>query len=173
MAWSDDPANHVGSEYIIQEHADGVQLHDHWLQMDTPQHMLCTKALSFKLSEMTKLDFPAYGNIYFADAPIEGASLKIPLEDGFCIGPYCSPLFWNCGAGELELYGESSPNRGPCMYKLQKRKYLTDGTLFQGGRSVNMRLGWWIQRCPVYLTNSLLPEINVLIAARSRTTGDC
>lgn len=84
--------------------------------MDTPQHMLCTKALSLKLHEMANLDFPAYGNIYFADAPIE-ESLKIPLEDGFCIGPYCNPLFWNCGAGEPELYGQPSLNRGPCKCK--------------------------------------------------------
>ncbi|PGH21440.1 hypothetical protein AJ80_03231 [Polytolypa hystricis UAMH7299] len=62
---------------------------------------------------MASLDFPAYGNIYFTDARIEDASLKIPLEDGFCIGPYCSPLFWNCGAGEPELYGRPSSNRGP------------------------------------------------------------
>ncbi|KAI1976664.1 hypothetical protein LOZ54_006603 [Ophidiomyces ophidiicola] len=113
LAWSDDPANPVGCEYTIQEHAEGVQLDEHWSQMNTHQHMLCTKALSFKLSELASLDFPAYGSIYFADAPIDVASLKIPLEDGFCIGPYCSPLFWNLGAGEPELYGESSPNRGP------------------------------------------------------------
>lgn len=85
--------------------------------MDTPQHMLCTKALSLKLHEMASLDFPAYGNIYFADAPIGDATLKIPLEDGFCIGPYCNPLFWNCGAGELELYGKPNSNRGPCKCK--------------------------------------------------------
>lgn len=91
LAWSDDPSNPVGSEYIIQEHVDGVGSHEHWSQMDTPQHMLCTKAL--KLHEMATLEFPAYGNIYFSDAPIEDASLKIPLEDGFCIGRYCNPLF--------------------------------------------------------------------------------
>ncbi|CAG8908077.1 unnamed protein product [Penicillium egyptiacum] len=61
LAWSDDPANPTRSEYIIQDHFDGVQLHEHWSQMDTSQHMLCTKALSLKLHEMAGLDFPAYG----------------------------------------------------------------------------------------------------------------
>lgn len=85
--------------------------------MDSPQHMLCTKALSLKLHEMANLDFPAYGNIYFSDAPIGDASLKIPLEDGFCIGPYCNPFFLNCGVGEPELYGQSSSIHGPCKWK--------------------------------------------------------
>ncbi|KMU91683.1 hypothetical protein CIHG_09490 [Coccidioides immitis H538.4] len=107
LAWNDDPSNPVGAEYIIQAHVDGVLLHEQWPQMDGLQHMQCTKHLSLKIPEMTSLNFPAYGNIYFSDAPIE-AALKVPLQDDdrFCIGPYCSPLFWHRGAGEPELYGE-------------------------------------------------------------------
>ncbi|KAK2865461.1 hypothetical protein FQN49_003544 [Arthroderma sp. PD_2] len=112
LSWSDDPSNAVGVEYIIQESADGVQLHEHWPSMDMVQHMQCTQGLSLKIRDMASLDFPAYGNIYFTDAPIE-EELKIPLEDGFCIGPYCSPLFWNCGAGEADIYNGSNRNRGP------------------------------------------------------------
>ncbi|PGH01066.1 hypothetical protein AJ79_08036 [Helicocarpus griseus UAMH5409] len=80
--------------------------------MDSLQHMLCTKESSLRIKEMASLDFPAFGNIYFADAPV-AKNLKIPLEDGFCIEPYCSPLFWNCGAGEAELYKGGNTNRGP------------------------------------------------------------
>ncbi|QVM11227.1 hypothetical protein D8B26_005880 [Coccidioides posadasii str. Silveira] len=114
LAWNDDPSNPVGAEYIIQAHVDGVLLHEQWPQMDGLQHMQCTKHLSLKIPKMTSLNFPAYGNIYFSDAPIE-AALKVPLQDDdrFCIGPYCSPLFWHRGAGEPELYGEPSENRGP------------------------------------------------------------
>lgn len=119
LAWSDDPANPVGAEYIIQEHVNGVLLHAKWPDMDTVQHQACTKHLSLKIPEMAALDFPAFGNIYFADAPID-ASLKVPLEEDvrFCIGPYCSPLFWNLGVGEPEMYGEPSPNRGPCTSRI-------------------------------------------------------
>lgn len=124
LAWNDDPSNSAGTEYIIQEFVEGVQLHEKWLQMDSHQHMLCTKALSFKFCDMAKLDFPAYGNIYFADAPID-ASLKIPLGDKFCIGPYCNPVFWNCGAGEAELYGKPSSNCGPCMNPKYPSKQLS------------------------------------------------
>ncbi|OAX82056.1 hypothetical protein ACJ72_03598 [Emergomyces africanus] len=112
LAWSDDSSNPVGIEYIIQEHADGVQLLERWPFMDPLQRMRCTKALSLKIVEMASLDFPAYGSIYFADAPIE-RGLKIPLEDGFCIGPYCNFPFWNCGLGEADLYSKPNSNRGP------------------------------------------------------------
>ncbi|EEP77358.1 predicted protein [Uncinocarpus reesii 1704] len=111
LAWSDDPNNPAGIEYIIQEHVDGAQLHGQWPQMTSSEHMHCTKDLSFKLRDMATLEFPAYGNIYFADAPIDATS-KIPLEDGFCIGPYCNPLFWNCGAGDMEMYDERIQKAG-------------------------------------------------------------
>ncbi|PWY71677.1 hypothetical protein BO70DRAFT_414391, partial [Aspergillus heteromorphus CBS 117.55] len=68
------------------------------------------------VKNLAALDFPAYGSLYFADAPID-SSLKIPFEhgQGFCVGPNCSPVFWNRNPGELELYGDgdSSSNCGP------------------------------------------------------------
>jgi hypothetical protein len=91
----------------------GVQLHEKWPSMSTHQHMLCTKALSLKIREMASLDFPAFGSLYFADAPID-QSRKVNLEQGFCVGPHCSAVFWNCNPGEPELYGGPSPNCGPC-----------------------------------------------------------
>ncbi|KAJ5207372.1 hypothetical protein N7491_001995 [Penicillium cf. griseofulvum] len=86
--------------------------------MSPEQHMLCTKALSLTMKKMASLDFPAYGSLYFADAPLD-LDLKIPfeqgesLEQGFCIGPNCSPVFWNRNPGEHELYRGPSPNCGP------------------------------------------------------------
>ncbi|KAJ5223489.1 hypothetical protein N7468_008031 [Penicillium chermesinum] len=112
LDWSDDPSNPVGAEYIIEEHAVGTQLPQAWPTMNSEQHMLCTKALSLALKEMASLDFPAYGSLYFSNVPID-ASLKAPIEQGFCIGPHCSPIFWNRNPGEAELYGAPSPNCGP------------------------------------------------------------
>lgn len=113
LAWNDDPKNPTGTEYIIQEHASGVQLHGHWPSLNILEHLYCTQALSYKIKEMASLDFPAYGNIYFADAPIEDAK-KIPFQGNFVIGPYCSPLYWNCGAGDPDIYQTVNSNRGPC-----------------------------------------------------------
>ncbi|EFQ92477.1 hypothetical protein PTT_10406 [Pyrenophora teres f. teres 0-1] len=61
---------------------------------------------------MAKLPFPAYGSLYFADAPIE-QSLKSGFVKGFCIGPHCGPQYWNCNAGETRFYERKPPNRGP------------------------------------------------------------
>ena len=85
--------------------------------MNSEQHMLCTKALSIAMKQMASLDFPAYGSLYFshacADAPIQ-PDLKIPFEQGFCIGPHCSPVFWNLNPGEPEPYGGLSSIYGLC-----------------------------------------------------------
>ncbi|KFY39085.1 hypothetical protein V495_06163 [Pseudogymnoascus sp. VKM F-4514 (FW-929)] len=112
LDWSDDPSNPTGTEYIIQEHVAGVQLHQEWPKMSMEQHMLCTKSLSLTMKKMASLDFPAYGSLYFADAPID-SGLKIPFERGFVVGPHCSPVFWNRNPGEQELYRGPSPNCGP------------------------------------------------------------
>ncbi|CAK44190.1 uncharacterized protein An02g04650 [Aspergillus niger] len=125
LDWSDDPANAIGTEYIIQEHVEGVKLHQTWPNMNSAQHMLCTKALSMVIKQMASLDFPAYGSLYFSDAPLE-AHLQIPFEQGFCIGPHCSPIFWNRNAGEVELYGGPSPNCGPFMQRLIQDKRIQD-----------------------------------------------
>ncbi|GKZ17032.1 hypothetical protein AbraIFM66951_005761 [Aspergillus brasiliensis] len=114
LDWSDSPANPIGTEYIIQEHIEGVQLHQILSDMNSEQHMLCYKALSLAIKQMASLDFPAYGSLYFSDAPLD-EQMKIPLEQGFRIGLNCSPVFWNRYPGELELYGRPSPNCGPCQ----------------------------------------------------------
>ncbi|GFF63103.1 hypothetical protein IFM60648_00818 [Aspergillus lentulus] len=114
LDWSDDSSNPIGAEYIFQEHVAGVQLHQMWPKMDSEQHMLCTKMLALAMRDMASLDFPAYGSLYFSDAPLE-LHMKIPFEQGFCVGPHCNPVFWNRNPGELGLYGGPSPNCGPCL----------------------------------------------------------
>ncbi|KAI9042385.1 uncharacterized protein KD926_005681 [Aspergillus affinis] len=106
LDWSDDPSNAIGAEYIIQEHVSGVQLHEAWPNMNSEQHMLCTKALSLALQKIAALDFPAYGSTYFSNADGPGpldSYRTTPLGEGFCVGSNCSPVFgigipgsWNC-----------------------------------------------------------------------------
>ncbi|CZT04058.1 uncharacterized protein RCO7_05657 [Rhynchosporium graminicola] len=112
LDWSDDDSNSIGTEYIIMEHVPGVQLHEKWPSMSPHQHMLCVKRATFMVTEMAKLPFPAYGSLYFADAPIDPTS-KIEFVNGFCIGPHCGTRYWDCNAGETRSYEERPPNRGP------------------------------------------------------------
>ncbi|KAG9244616.1 hypothetical protein BJ878DRAFT_534450 [Calycina marina] len=91
LDWSDDDNNSIGTEYIIMEHVPGAQLHDKWPSMSPHQHMLCVKRVAFIVTEMAKLPFPAYGSLYFANAPIDPKS-KLEFAEGFCIGPHWTEL---------------------------------------------------------------------------------
>jgi hypothetical protein len=113
LDWSDDSSNSIGSEYIIMEHVPGVQLHGKWSSMNPHQHMLCVKNVSFLVVEMSKLKFPAYGSLYFADALIDDKS-KIDISEGFCIGPHYGTQYSDCNVEEQRLYDKKPPNRGPC-----------------------------------------------------------
>ncbi|KAF7542979.1 hypothetical protein G7046_g10081 [Stylonectria norvegica] len=112
LDWNDDPNNSIGTEYIIMEHVPGVQLSRLWPEMDGVQHLECVKNLSLLVKQMHNLQFPAYGSIYFEDAPI-GDSPRVKLATGFCIGPHCDNRYWPCLPGELRFYDRKQPNRGP------------------------------------------------------------
>lgn len=93
----------VVSECIIQKQVVKSQLHEIWPSMSSHRHMLYIKAISLKIKEMASINFPAYGSLYFSDVPVE-QSREMFLDYGrFCIGPSCSPVFWNCSPGESEL----------------------------------------------------------------------
>lgn len=77
------------------EEAPGVQLHKKWPQMNSLQHMHCVESMVALIKEMSNIRYPAYGSIYFADAPID-SKLKIKLVDGFCVGPSSGSPLWPC-----------------------------------------------------------------------------
>lgn len=114
LDWSDDPSNPVGSEYVIMEHAPGIQLQQAWHKMDGPQRIQFIRSISTLMRSMTQLEFPAYGSIYFARSPILNRAQKVPLDQPFCIGPHCAPRYWDCTVGERRYYHLIKPNRGPC-----------------------------------------------------------
>ncbi|KAL4794562.1 hypothetical protein BDV19DRAFT_399356 [Aspergillus venezuelensis] len=97
LAWSDDPPN---------------QPHQIWPDMNSEQHMLCTKMLFMIIRKLESLEFPAYGSLYFSEAPMY-SRLKEPFEQDFCIGPHCCPVYWSTNPGEHVLYGGSSTDCGP------------------------------------------------------------
>ncbi|KAI7210387.1 hypothetical protein KC333_g8259 [Hortaea werneckii] len=112
LDWSDDDSNSVGTEYIFMQHAAGDRLHNRWDEMSSFQHLQVIQSISRMIGQMTSLEFPAFGSIYFQDAPLDPAS-KIPFEDGFCIGPHCGSVYWNCGPSENSLYGNYGYDHGP------------------------------------------------------------
>ena len=95
LDWKDDANNDVRSQYIIMGLVKGVSLHAKWPEMTLAQRLSCITSISTKMQHLVEMNFPAYGSIYFADAPVEGTK-KIWLNDHYCIGPSCAPRYWDC-----------------------------------------------------------------------------
>ncbi|KAL8757396.1 MAG: hypothetical protein Q9184_004219 [Pyrenodesmia sp. 2 TL-2023] len=114
LDWSDDASNAIGSEYIIMEHAVGLQLHQRWPTMSAQQRIGCIKSIFTNMRQIAALTFPAYGSLYFADTDTD-THRKVALAQGFCIGPHCGTRYWDCNVGEARYYGSAKPNRGAWM----------------------------------------------------------
>jgi hypothetical protein len=112
LDWSDDARNSIGSEYIIMDHAPGVQLQHKWPYMSGDQKVRCIDAIRRKLRELADINFPVYGSIYFSTTLL-GTSSNVPLERGFCVGPHCGTRYLGCG-DDHRYYQRTDPNQGPC-----------------------------------------------------------
>ena len=96
------------------DYAEGVQLGHRWDTMSPREHLLCVKSLTLIVKDLYSLQFPAYGSIYFDDAPVDKKH-RIPLIGGFFIGPSLSHKYWpECDPGQARWYQRRQPNRGPC-----------------------------------------------------------
>lgn len=95
------------------EHAPGIPLREKWPEMAGDQKVRCIDAVYRTMKGMVDLEQPAFGSIYFSDAPFDSA-FKKHLDNDFCIGPHCSPRYWECRAGEQRYYRYTKPNHGPC-----------------------------------------------------------
>jgi len=115
LDWSDDTSNAIGSEYLIMEHAAGVQLHHIWPTMAGDQQIRCIDAIYQKVKEMVEIEFASYGSLYSANIPLESAS-KQTINEEFCIGPHCGAIYWDCTVGESRFYHKTHPNQGPCKF---------------------------------------------------------
>ncbi|KAF2813730.1 uncharacterized protein BDZ99DRAFT_459498 [Mytilinidion resinicola] len=80
--------------------------------MTPRQHAQCVKNLAQMIVDMARLPFPAFGSLYFSDAPVD-SKLRTKFADGFCIGPHCGRSYWDCNIGEKRFYEERPANQGP------------------------------------------------------------
>lgn len=92
----------------------GVQLHGRWETMTSSEHLSCIESISKLMAQVTELEFPAYGSLYFSDVPIP-EHMKRGFADGFCVGPHCGPTYWNCAPGEASTYRQMN-DKGPCEF---------------------------------------------------------
>ncbi|KIJ34859.1 hypothetical protein M422DRAFT_263043 [Sphaerobolus stellatus SS14] len=62
---------------------------------------------------MAAIRVPAYGSLYFNDAPIDPQH-KIIFGD-FCVRPHVSPNYWDCNVDEIRYYNHRKSNKGPWL----------------------------------------------------------
>ncbi|KAK2767010.1 hypothetical protein FQN54_006327 [Arachnomyces sp. PD_36] len=113
LEWNSDPTNPVGVEYILLERIPGVQLTTKWGTMKSLEKMAILERIVDMEVEISKLQFPAYGSLYFQDS-ISDSSLRIPVSTAagdsskYCVGPPCNRA-WSHAA----IPGATSKSRGP------------------------------------------------------------
>ena len=94
LAWSSDPSNPVGVEYIIMEKAPGIQLFKAWDDMsDADQFSLVLKLTKLE-GQIAKIRFPASGSLCLRESMGDSdayVSLDSEIDPSgqFCIGPSC------------------------------------------------------------------------------------
>ncbi|PGH23787.1 hypothetical protein AJ80_02217 [Polytolypa hystricis UAMH7299] len=106
LAWSSDPANPVGSEYIIMEKIRGIPLAQRWETMNTLERFKIIDQIVEMERELGSLEFPAYGGLYLRDSMPSGYRhypLPVDLDPSglFCVGPSCNRSVWNKGSAEM------------------------------------------------------------------------
>lgn len=113
LDWNDDPANSVGSEYIIMESAVGISLQQTWPYMPGDQKVKCIDAIYSMLRELVDIKFPAYGSLYLSTT-LPDSFPRVPLNNEFCVGPHCGTRYWE--SRNNRDYQYKIHNQGPCEY---------------------------------------------------------
>jgi len=107
LAWSADPSNPVGAEYIIMEKAPGIQLFKVWDDIAEADRLNLIKSLTQLENQFSAIRFPAYGSLYFRHS-ISKASERILLDPSvdpaglFGVGPACGPA-WTDGKSPVDM----------------------------------------------------------------------
>jgi len=112
IAYSCDPTNPVGSEYILMERIHGVDLSTKWDALNDQKKSKILDCLAQLQSKLLTTRFSSYGNLYFtSDIPTALCAPRMydepsPDDSTYCIGPITERMFWE---------RDRSGNRGPCM----------------------------------------------------------
>lgn len=136
LDWSNEPSNSIGSEYIIMEHAEGVQLHQKWVQMAGDERVRCIDTIYRKLKEVVDLKFPAFGSVNF-EVNLQNGCKRISLGGGLCVGPHVGTRYWDCNTGEPRYYHCTQPNQGPCRLPRTLLALILADRLYNAGTTLD------------------------------------
>ncbi|EEP82721.1 predicted protein [Uncinocarpus reesii 1704] len=118
FAWSCDPENPVGAEYIIEEKAPGTSLGSLWHRWPRESKLRVIKQIVDIEHTLTTIKFTKHGSLYFkGDLPdsFQGKSDNLSVETSrqpatlgrYAIGPLSNAELWRSGRETMNL------DRGP------------------------------------------------------------
>ncbi|KAF2276240.1 uncharacterized protein EI97DRAFT_377861 [Westerdykella ornata] len=115
LAWSSDPSNPVGAEFIVMEKAPGIQLFKTWEAMSEYDRFCLVKLLTKIEGGLAAIRFPASGSLYLCESMADDdtyVALDRDMDPSgrFCIGPSCE-RGWYAQSTTVSLH--SPFNRGP------------------------------------------------------------
>ncbi|KAF7121830.1 hypothetical protein CNMCM5793_009383 [Aspergillus hiratsukae] len=155
LAWSSDPANPVGAEYIIMEKIPGVALAEQWETMNTLECYKVIDQIVGMEKELASLQLPAYGSLFLRESvPSEYRHYALPLALDpaklFCVGPSCDRSMWHkCFVDEskpvqdvglwtsLSDFALSIPQREFRLIANEEAEVQNDLNCFSDGQSIN------------------------------------
>ncbi|KAM5444084.1 hypothetical protein MferCBS31731_000601 [Microsporum ferrugineum] len=116
LAWSSDPKNPVGAEYIIMEKAKGVQLHTVWSDLSQSGRLRVIESLVLMEKQLLSFQFPAYGNLYFRHSVPESSCVFLHKDTDpaglYCVGPAADSA-WSDDNVSKKGIESSEFDRGP------------------------------------------------------------
>lgn len=123
-AWSAEPSNPVGAEYIIEEKASGSSLGQHWHNIPMKLRVDIVDQIVDVERKLMSVDVSKHGCVYYRtdlerisqgytplDEVLPSSGLAPELNDllsCFALGPLNDPRFWEGERAVMKL------DRGPC-----------------------------------------------------------
>lgn len=112
LAWSSDPSNPVGTEYMILEKCPGRQIHTVWGELEELRRFELVKTIASFDGQLASIKFPAHGNLYLRAF---GADNSVALDRSqdpkglYCIGPTFDDSWLRDTGPEKEKEAEAGP----------------------------------------------------------------
>ncbi|KAI9930737.1 hypothetical protein ASPWEDRAFT_471884 [Aspergillus wentii DTO 134E9] len=111
LAFSSNPSNPVGTEYIILDKSPGIQLTKVWDTLSEPDRVKLIREFAQLESKLASIEFPAYGALYMRDAlpnALRCPGRTIDVDDKYVIGPLYHGAWPGGFAADPEDYAEYS-----------------------------------------------------------------
>ncbi|EXJ79938.1 hypothetical protein A1O3_08223 [Capronia epimyces CBS 606.96] len=125
LAWSSDPSNPVGAEYMILEKCPGRQLHTVWGEMDELRRFELVKTIADFDGQLASTEFPVNGSLYLRTfGPQNSVAFNTSKDPQgvFCIGP----VFNDSWLGGINSTRETEMEAGPwsdlCAFGLARAR---------------------------------------------------